>query len=197
MGRVIKNKLYHFFILLCKRSDNMKNDEIPLGRAEDISNQQFGYLKPLYRTNNIGKHTAWKCLCIRDNNLVSVRVDHLKENKVVSCGCYNKEKAKEHIKQLNYKGKNMKDITGLKSGFLIAIEPTDKRRKYNKTSSSVIWKCQCLNPIHKIPIYCEATCTDITTKNKISCGCIHSYGEILITEWLIANNIIFEKEKTF
>lgn len=39
----------------------MEKDEIKLGRAEDLRGKQFGYLKVLYRTHNIGKHTAWKC----------------------------------------------------------------------------------------------------------------------------------------
>lgn len=175
----------------------MEKDQIKLGKAEDISNQIFGYLQPLYRTNNIGKHTAWKCKCLRDGNLVNVRIDHLKEGRVISCGCYNSEKGKEHIKSINYKGKNMKDITGLKSGFLIALEPTEKRIHYGDNTSYVVWKCQCLNPLHKTPVYCEATTTDITTQNKTSCGCINSRGEAKILEWLIQNNIYFEQQKTF
>jgi len=83
----------------------------------------------------------------------------------------------------------MKDITGMRSGFLIAIEPTEKRIHYGENSSYVVWKCQCLNPLHKIPVFCEATCTDITTKNKTSCGCISSRGEAIILEWLINNKI--------
>lgn len=181
-----------------KGDDNkMEKDEINLGKAEDLRGQRFGFLEPQYRTKNIGKHTAWKCKCVRDNNLVSVRIDHLKEGRVISCGCYNKEQAKQKITKLQYKGKNMKDITGLKSGFLIAIEPTEKRISYGANNSRVVWKCQCLSPIHKIPVFCEATTTDITTKNKLSCGCIKSYGEGRIIEILLQNNILFEQQKNF
>lgn len=175
----------------------MQFDEIPLGRAEDLTNQQFGFLIPLYRTHNIGKHTAWKCKCIRDNNLVNVRIDHLKEGRVISCGCYASEKAKQHMIDINYKGKNMKDITGLRSGYLIALEPINKRKSYGIKDSRVVWKCQCLNPIHTIPVFCEVSCTDITTKNKTSCGCINSRGEALIANWLTLHNIIYESQKTF
>lgn len=174
----------------------MNVDEIKLGRAEDLTNHSFGYLKPLYRVKNIGKHTAWKCEC-KCGNLINVRVDHLKEKRVVSCGCYNKEKASNHLKEINKKGKNMKDITGMKSGWLIAIEPTEKRVSYGKNNSHVVWKCQCLNPIHTNPVFCEATTTAITTKNKISCGCISSKGEAKIIGILIENNIPFEQQKSF
>lgn len=175
----------------------MEQDEIKIGKAEDLRGKTFGFLKVLYRTKNIGKHTAWKCKCTRDGNLINVRVDHLKEGRVVSCGCYAKEVAAKNIIKSNHKGKNAKDITGMKSGFLIALEPTEKRIKYGEKSSHVVWKCQCLNPEHKTPVYCEATTMQITHKNKNSCGCIKSVGEAKIIELLCENNIPFEKEKSF
>ena len=175
----------------------MELDEIKIGKAEDLRDKEFGYLTVLYRTHNIGKHTAWKCKCKRDGNIVTVRMDHLKEGRVISCGCYNAEKGKYHIKNINYKGKNMKDITGMESGFLIALEPTEKRISYGVNSSHVVWKCLCRNPEHEFPVYCEATTTDITSKNKTSCGCSKSKGEIAIINLLIQNNIFYEKEKKF
>lgn len=175
----------------------MLKDEIELGRAKDLRDQQFGYLKALYRTTNIGKHTAWKCQCVRDGNLVSVRADHLVEGRIMSCGCYNSEIASKRMKQLNYKGKNMKDIAGQQSGFLVALFPTDERISYGLKDSRVIWQCECRNPAHEKPILCYATSTDITTKNKLSCGCIKSKGEITIINLLTKNNIFYEKEKTF
>lgn len=174
----------------------MELDEIKIGRAEDLRNKDFGYLTVLYRTHNIGKHTAWKCRCNRDNNLVSVRMDHLKEGRVISCGCYNAEKGVQHMKDINYKGKNMKDISGMKSGFLVAIEPTEKRVICGR-DSRVMWKCLCNNPEHETPVICEATTTDITTGNKVSCGCINSKGEMAIINLLTQNNIFYEKEKKF
>lgn len=51
--------------------------------------------------------------------------------------------------------------------------------------------------MHSSPIFCEATCTDITTKNKTSCGCINSKGEAKIIQLLIENNIPFEQQKSF
>lgn len=175
----------------------MNIDEIKLGRAENLKGKIFGYLEPIYRVKNIGKHTAWKCKCLKCGKYTNVRVDHLKEKRVISCGCYNKEKASYHLKNINKKGKNMKDITGLRSGWLIAIEPTEKRISYGENNSYVVWKCQCLNPIHKNPVFCEATTTALTTKNKTSCGCISSKGEARIISLLIENNILFEQQKTF
>ena len=110
-------------------------EEVELGLAEDLTNLTFGFLQPIYRVKNIGKHTAWKCRCLKCGKLVNKRIDHLKEKRVVSCGCYNSEKAKEHIKNINYKGKNAKDITGMVSGYLQALYPTEERVFYGKNSS--------------------------------------------------------------
>ena len=68
----------------------MEKDEIALGRAENLKDKQFGYLQPLYRTYNIGKHTAWKCKC-ECGNLKQVDAYHLKNNEIKSCGCLQKE----------------------------------------------------------------------------------------------------------
>ena len=100
------------------------------------------------------------------------------------------------MKDINYKGKNMKDISGMQSGFLVAIEPTKKRIMYG-ADSRVVWKCLCNNPEHETPVFCEATTTDITTGNKTSCGCIKSKGEMSIINLLTQNNVFYEKEKKF
>lgn len=124
-------------------------------------------------------------------------MDHLKEGRVVSCGCYSAEIAGQRIAKTNYKGKNMKDIAGMESGFLIVLEPTEKRISYGDKNSHVVWKCLCRNPEHDKPVYCEATTTDITTGNKTSCGCIKSKGEMTIINLLTKYNIFYEKEKQF
>lgn len=169
----------------------------PLGKAENLQGQIFGYLEVLYRTENIGKHTAWCCKCLRDNNIVAVRLDHLKEGRVKSCGCYNAELSSERMKNINIKGKNAKDITGLRSGFLEAIEPTEKRISYGPNQSKVVWRCKCLNPIRQEPMYCEATTTALTSGMKKSCGCIVSVGEEVIKQILLNNNIPFTQQKIF
>lgn len=80
---------------------------------------------------------------------------------------------------------------------MIALAPTEKRIVYGDNSSHVVWKCHCLNPIHTIPVFCEARATDIITKNKTSCGCINSKGESKIIQLLIENGIPFEQQKSF
>lgn len=56
-----------------------------------------------------------------------------------------------------------RDITNQKFGYLVAIEPTDKRRY-----KSVVWKCKCLlcGNIKEIPL------NQITALRQQSCGCL-------------------------
>lgn len=172
----------------------MKDDEKPLGRAEDLSNKIFNFLQPLYRTQDVNLRVAWKCKCLKCGKETTARADHIKDGSKKSCGCYQSENGIRHFKSIRPpKEQNQKDITGLKSGYLVAIGPTEKR--YAK--SNVVWKCQCLNPIHTIPVYCEAFTTQIIQQKKRSCGCVKSFGEAEIANILTQYHIPFERQKTF
>lgn len=62
-----------------------------MSNFKDISGQQFGRLTALYRLHNYhDKHTKWLCVC-DCGNLKEVRYEHLKNEMIVSCGCYHKE----------------------------------------------------------------------------------------------------------
>ena len=58
-----------------------------MGALIDLTNQRFGKLVVLKRYENIGKHSAWICLCDCGRTKV-VRSDHLIYGKTRSCGCY-------------------------------------------------------------------------------------------------------------
>ena len=155
----------------------MFEDEIPLGKAKDLRGKKFGYLTALYRIKNKGHNTYWKCKC-DCGNIIEVAADHLTRGNIISCGCYSINRMKNL---------NKKDLTGMRFGKLIAIEPTDKREHH-----SIVWKCKC-------------DCGNITEANTEhlmrgavqSCGCLLSKGEETINKILSQNNIIFETQKTF
>ena len=50
--------------------------EIPLGKVEDISKNDFGRLMPLFRVE--GKRTTWLCEC-KCKNFIKVQANHLKD----------------------------------------------------------------------------------------------------------------------
>lgn len=59
-------------------------------RFKDLSNQRFGRLLVLERTDNIGKFTAFKCKC-DCGSIVNVKSILLTTNKTKSCGCYRRD----------------------------------------------------------------------------------------------------------
>lgn len=142
--------------------------------------QCFGRLtviERVYNTNKKGIYYKCKCDC---GNEINVLHSSLLSGKTKSCGCYQKEQTGK---------KNRKDITGLQSGFLIALEPTEQRTD----SSQVIWKCLCTNCGN---ITYKPT-NPLTAHEIISCGCVKSQYELMIKNYLNNHNINFKQEYTF
>lgn len=87
---------------------------------ENLIGRQFGRLTVLEQT------PQGQCLCRCEcGNTLTVQYSKLLSGHVKSCGCLKKRR-------------RGRDITGMRSGKLVAIEPTDRR-----VNGSVIWKCQC------------------------------------------------------
>lgn len=57
----------------------------------DLTGRRFGRLYVLGRApQNIGSHPAWICKC-ECGNEKTIRGDHLRHGKTISCGCYESE----------------------------------------------------------------------------------------------------------
>lgn len=62
----------------------------------DITGRRFGRLLVLDRAPSVGRKLAWRCRC--DCGVVTiVRADHLRGNRVVSCGCQRSERASKRL----------------------------------------------------------------------------------------------------
>ena len=76
------------------------------------------------------------------------------------------------------------DLTNQRFGKLVCIKPVGSD-KYKYTR----WLCQC---------DCGNTCIrasrDLLDGNVKSCGCLKSFGETVIHEWLTKNNYDFETQ---
>lgn len=205
----------------------MYEDEIPIGRAKDLRGQKFGRLTVIKRAPNKGKRPAWECQCdcgnsviVRANHLTSGltkscgcsrRLDLTGQHfgKLVAleptnqrigcsvvwkcqCDCGNIV----YIEARSLSNGNTKscgclsklDLTGQHFGKLTAIKPTEKR----SNNCSIVWKCQC--DCGNIT-YVEAT--NLSRGHNQSCGCLTSKGEMIITNILQRNNIIYEVQKIF
>lgn len=129
--------------------------EIPVGKAQDLTNQKFNRLTCLYRSNNKnannGKRSYWVCQC-ECRNYCLVESYKLKTGHTQSCGCYMREQTQKF---------NLNDLTGKQFGRL-----TVRKRVGTDNWRSPIWECIC---------QC-GNITNVTTHNLVSnhttsCGC--------------------------
>lgn len=97
----------------------------------------------------------------------------MKSGKVKSCGCLHKEK-------------HFKDLTNQKFGKLTAKEKVDRKGNYWR------WLCQCECGTEILVIS-----HSLLSGNTLSCGCLKSKGEQIISKILNENNINFVSQKSF
>ena len=131
-----------------------KPKEIPIGKAQDIRNQLFGSILPLYRTNNPGKTSAvtfW-CKNINCNHEFYQQVKHLKPSN--NCPICN-------LIKNNLTGKVFNKLTVLRQANENEIK--DKKIKQN------YWLCECSCDNHTQII---VSTHDLLTNHTQSCGCL-------------------------
>lgn len=150
---------------------------------DDLTNQIFGRWTVQYlckkRTKKRGKIYHCKCQC---GNEKDVPAEILRRGESQSCGCYNKEKIIESIRE-----RCRIDLTGQRFGKLIALYPT-----YNENGMHTKWhcKCDCGNE-------CDIDMGNLRSGKSQSCGCTQSKNEENIIKLLTKNNISFEYQKRF
>lgn len=128
-------------------------------RLIDLTGKRFGRLLVLGRGENATYELSgdsavrWNCIC-DCGNYTTVLGGHLKKkkNQTASCGCLQKERARDAL---------LIDLTGKKFGKLTVISRID-----NEKSNSVKWicKCDCGNTIHVFG-------SNLKRGGTVSCGC--------------------------
>lgn len=90
----------------CANKDN-------LFKAEDLKDKEFGNLKVIKKTDKKDSNGSiiWHCLC-KCGNYTDVSANNLKKGRVVSCGCFAREKAKENLKIAYRKNKKYAFVNG-------------------------------------------------------------------------------------
>lgn len=131
-------------------------------------------LKILDEYKNNGR-TWCRCQCDCGNEF-NARKDNIKSGHTSSCGCKSSRIGKNLLHQ--------------KFNHLLVIEKTNKR----DSAGSIIWKCKCDCSDNS---FIEVDTHSLMSGATQSCGCMISKGEELIAKLLSANNIPFEKQKTF
>lgn len=119
---------------------------------EDLTGRIFGGLQVL--EGQQGSEDQWKCRCACGKEFTA-STEELCSGMRKSCGCGRKRI-------------HCGDITGMRSGRLVAVEPSDQRRR-----SSVLWLCRC-------DCGGEILAEPYKIRNKVisSCGCIRTEKKI-------------------
>lgn len=161
--------------LYCSNQCILKNKPI------DLTGQRFGYLvaekifddrEHKYKTYG----TQWICKCDCGKETI-VQSGDLRSGKVKSCGCL---RAKLLSQQRSI------DLTGQKFGKLKVI------KLLYSTAQGNVWQCLC-----DCGNIVNARAQDLKNGDKVSCGCVHSRGEMIIQHYLQILNIPYQKEYHF
>ena len=145
----------------------------------DLTGKKFERLTVIKRAkeNTSDNKPRWDCKCDCGNE-VTVAGSHLRNGHTKSCGCLQKEAARNN---------NYKDITGQTFGNLIALKDVGSNEKGNS-----LWKCKCACGNEVI-----VKGIDLRNGHTKSCGCVKSLGEQKIISILNANNIFYKNEYSF
>lgn len=139
----------------------------------DLTDKQFGYLTAKYYLRG-GK---WHCLC-KCGNEVNVDTRNLNSGHTQSCGCLQKEKAKNNAYNMdNFENDTIKVLS----------------RASSDNQQIATWRCLCK--------LCGNTFitrgSTIRNGETSSCGCVHSINEQQIIKMLIENGNEFSTQYTF
>lgn len=142
----------------------------------------FGRLTVLEKAyTKKGRGAYYKCQCSCGNTVV-VQGTMLRSKNTKSCGCYGREKSSE---------KFFKDLTGQRFGKLTALSRAEDLVQENgRHRVRFLCKCDCGSTI-------ITTSSSLVRHETMSCGCLLSRGEFIISQILSQNKINFEKQKSF
>lgn len=165
--------------------------QCPCSKSGIKIGDKFARLTVLSRdlTKEPGDGIFWNCVC-ECGCLTSVRTKDLKSGNTKSCGCYNKDRAIENIRQWNEK--NNEDLMGQIFTKLTVTRLATEEEIERRPKGSRYWVCQCECGNTHI-----ASTSDLKGGKVASCGCMNSKGEAIIAKILFESNISFCKQVTF
>ena len=159
-----------------------------MGKMIDLTGQRFGKLVVLENAGKLdGRRYYWKCQCDCGTTVVIIGTS-LRSGNTKSCGC---EKYKGLVQHNQQQTEAALIPPGTKFGKLTILEAIGYKPQYTRAVKNRMWykcKCDCGNT-------CEVSGNRLKTGHVASCGfCLRSKGEFIITQLLIENNILFDKE---
>lgn len=153
-----------------------------MGKIKDLTGQKFNRLLVLEDSGQRkNRQVVWKCLC-DCGNITYVVGQALRDNHTKSCGCLQKEKAREAQMIFLKKGQQFGNLT--------VVQLVGKNKFRNN-----IWECECICGKH---IYVQTK--DLISGEKQSCGCDKSpmsKGENKIVNFLDLHDIPYFQHYAF
>lgn len=163
---------------LVKSASSLTRGQNECDCRNDLTGQKIGRWTVEYlceqRTKKRGKIYHCKCEC---GNEKDVPAETLKRGESKSCGCLNREKIAESIRN-----RCRIDLTGQRFGKLVALSPI-----YSENGGHTLWHCQC-----DCGNICDIVMGNLRSGKSQSCGCTNSKNEEKIIKLLTENNIPFE-----
>lgn len=156
----------------------------------NLNGKEFGYLtveETYMKVENSGRRQKY-CLCnCHCGNQLEVRAGSLTSGNTTSCGCKQKEVARE----LGRKDSNSKDLTNQVSGGIRFIERTGE-----KIGSNFCWRCECVKCSEEL--YLPTRYFKMGIGSCPKCGNPRqSRGEKEIEDYLKKQGVEYRKEYTF
>lgn len=151
---------------------------VPHYNFKDETGNRYGRLTVLKQSNKKSKSRAilWDCQC-DCGKMTTVVGSDLRSGKTKSCGCLEQDVRGQSL---------LIDEMGHRYGKLLVI---DKIRPENKAT---YWKCQC--DCGNISYYAGDV---LRSGRALSCGCLHSYNNSKIKQFLTESKIQFKDEVAF
>ena len=129
------------------------------------------------RAPNKGKYVQWLCQCACGNQII-VSGRNLRIGNTKSCGCLQKESAKQSITQYNNSNSSVLDMTGwimsehgVPDSRLTVLYQDCSKKDLIKTGAQWICQCSCGNRL-------SARGDQIRSGNTKSCGCLKREEDI-------------------
>ena len=122
-------------------------------------------------------HAICECDC-KDKTIKQVWVSNLINNRSKDCGCGRKSMLRKT---------RTKNLVGLRFGKLTVLELLEDSNKFNRRVYRC--KCDCGNEIN-VPS------SSLTTYHTLSCGCLTSYWNMYIQQFLEKSKVEYKSEYT-
>lgn len=153
----------------------LRNERVREAVGNQLEGQRFGRLIILRQAESIREpsgilRTAWLCRCDCGKEIIAKTLN-LKAGDTQSCGCLN----------LNNHKLKRKDLSGQRFGKLVALEiDEDYMNNFRSlTDARAYWKCKC-----DCGNYKTVSTNNLLQNHTMSCGCIKSQGEQIISSVL-------------